>query len=398
MYHPIRSCRACGSSDLFRVFDLGIQPLANDFRLPGEERAGYAPLEVLHCRKCTLAQLSVVVRPEILYKDYPYVTSKSGTMKAHFQALSELFLLEAPQARSVLEIGSNDGDFLKHLKGGGFSRVGGIDPAKNLTDAASESGIPTICGILDSVSANIAVNHGGPYDIVVARHVFCHVESWKEFMANLDLVTHGDSMVFIEVPYLLDMLEKLEFDTIYHEHTSYLSIRAAIALLNDTPFRLHRVVRFPIHGGAIGLIIRKRVPLALDSSITEMLANEGDMEQRWEDFRSGSQRLMRGLKAAVAGFDGVICGFGASAKSTVWLNACGFTKDDIRFMCDCTPQKIGRLSPGTDIEVSGEDRISEANGAVLFAWNYRSEILHRFEWWRKNGGQFIIPVPSTEIV
>lgn len=395
MYHHIQSCRACGSSDLTEVFDLGVQPLANDFRFPHEERAGYAPLKVLHCEKCTLAQLSVVVKPEILYANYPYVTSKSRTMQNHFRTLANLFKLEAPEAQSVLEIGSNDGDFLKFMRDSGIPVACGIDPAENL---APLDEVLTLGSIFDQNSARWSVNMCGKFDLVVARHVFCHVESWKDFIENLEIVTHGDSLVFIEVPYLLDMLNNVEFDTIYHEHTSYLPIRAIIELLNPTPFRLHRVVRMAIHGGAIGLLIRRKVPLSIDRGIVEMLEDEGDMRLRWAEFRANAQRLMRGLENAVYSNDGIICGFGASAKSTVWLNACGFDSNDIEFMCDCTPQKIGRLSPGTDIMVRYEDALSEANAAVLFVWNFRSEILHRFESWRQAGGKFIIPVPDTEIV
>lgn len=161
------------------MFDLGVQPLANDFCTPLQERSGFAPLKVLHCDECQLSQLSVVVRSDILYANYPYVTSTSRMMKDHFDHL--LTLLKQRPHKSVLEIGSNDGAFLDHCRKNGIETVTGIDPALNLAGEANERGIRTIVGTFNHATATEA----GQVDLVVARHVFCHVDNWRTFIEDL---------------------------------------------------------------------------------------------------------------------------------------------------------------------------------------------------------------------
>src|SRR5579862_887048 len=196
MYKPHSQCRACGyarsgssgasksgtGAKLLKVFDLGLQPLANDFCEPRQARAGFAPLEVLYCPNCTLAQLSVVVDPKVLYSNYSYVTSPSATMQEHFTNIFNL-ISEESEIRYVMEVGSNDGRFLKFLQGKGAFNVLGIDPAENLGEIARKDEVPTLSTVFDRCSANeSAARFPGNLDVIVARHVFCHIHDWREFM------------------------------------------------------------------------------------------------------------------------------------------------------------------------------------------------------------------------
>ena len=400
IYHT--HCRACGyaqsgaqgaklvqSEKLIEVFDLGVQPLANDFRRPGEEMSGYAPLKVMFCPRCTLAQLSVVVKPETLYRNYSYVTSPSRMMQEHFEHLIADITAETGRT-DVLEISSNDGLLLAMMKSKGFL-VLGVDPAENLSEAARINGIPTQTGFFGEDLSRILPKS----DIVIARHVFCHVDDWKDFIRGLDAVSHDDTLICIEVPYVGDTLQNCQFDQIYHEHISFMSIGAMLALLKDTRFYLHKIVRYAIHGGAIMLMLRvgHGGVIGWDEKITL---------QDWEKFAVEAHNQIDRLKATIQTLRSQgkrVAALGASAKSTVWISACGFTRKSIEFIADSTPQKQLTFSPGTDIPIVDEGAILRElpDYVVMFAWNFRDEILEKFSLARSKGVKFIIPVPRIEI-
>lgn len=401
MFKHKTSCRACGNTKLIPACDLGVQPLANDFTFPGEECAGHAPLKVMFCEECTLAQLSVVVDPKIIYSNYPYVTSKSQTMLGHFELLWKAINQEC-SAKSVVEIGSNDGGFLRFCIEKGATSLVGIDPAENLRP--SNPGIIPICGLFNAETAEQAREVNEP-DVIVARHVFAHVDDWQLFMEDLRRLATKNTMVVIEVPYVCDMLQGVEFDTIYHEHLSYVSLKAVEQLLQLTDFHLHKVLRFHIHGGAIVMMLRHDdAGFHPDSSVEEFLARESVTADDWRRFNSEAFVKIESLKQIVHDkrkFEGAtICGFGASAKSTVWINACGFTRKEIGFICDCTPSKQGRLSPGNDIPVVPESELMTQlpEYAALFAWNFRTEIVRNNQRYLDAGGHFIIPDRKIEVV
>lgn len=409
MYFQHTHCRACGygkrgaqgikaapTSRLVEVFDLGLQPLANDFCPEDAQHAGYAPLKVLVCPQCSLGQLSVNVRPDILYGHYSYVTSPSDMMRSHFNRLISDIASET-NGKSVLEIGSNDGKLLSLMQDRGYT-VSGIDPAENLVKIANQNGVPTRLGFFDEDSSRFIPK----CDIVIARHVFCHVDDWHNFIISLEIVTGPKSLVCIEVPYVGDMLKNCEFDTIYHEHLSYLSIKAMQALLGDSGLQLHRIIRYPIHGGAMLLMLRsKEFEKPQDSSVTEF--KENITLDDWRDFSEEANNQIQRLKATVRTFvaqGNSVAGLGASAKSTVWVNACGFTRKDIRFIADNTPQKQWTFSPGSDIPITDEGAILRElpDYVVMWAWNYKSEILEKFALARSKGVKFIVPIPKIEVV
>lgn len=393
MYTLHKACRACGSTELIPVFDLGLQNLANDFRREGEEHAGYAPLLVMFCPHCTLSQLSVVVRPEILYANYPYVTSSSATMQAHFQLLIADIRKET-SAESVLEIGSNDGRFLSAMRDAAYS-VSGVEPADNLALISRNNGIQTHNAFFCSTVAAVLPR----YDIVIARHVFCHTDNWRDFVLGLGLVSGPETLICIEVPYVLDTLKNCEFDQIYHEHLSFLSIKAMQALLENTPWHVHRVIHYQIHGGAILLMLRHN-----DSKNKPVGAfSENITVEHWERFSIDAKDQINRLASTVrvARCQGKrVAALGASAKSTVWVNACGFTNKDIEFIADNTPQKQATLSPGSDIPIVDESKIMAElpDLVVLFAWNYEQEILEKFSTARAKGVRFIVPAKGIRIV
>lgn len=420
MYKYVTNCRACGTGKtqyapgikaassgvrLDPVFSLGVHPLANDFVPPDGEHRGFAPLEVLRCPKCGLAQLSVVVIPEILYGGhYLYVTSKSEMMQDHFSRIW-LDASRRSERKTVLEIGSNDGHFLDYCRKHGAESVMGIEPAVNLAESARKQGIDTICDFFSETSAAMVKQSMPEVGMIFARHVFCHVDDWIGFMRNLQIVADDKTLIFIEAPYVMDQLASNSFDQIYHEHLSYLSIKPIVALLNHGPFQLQSVYHYTIHGGAMGLLIQRRSDTRKpDLGIEGYLSLENDLSlQTWKDFDSRCRDLITSLKLYVNGLveqGKRVVGFGASAKSSVWINACGFTRKQIQAVYDCTPEKWYRMIPGTEIPIVNEGAFyaDAADYAVCFAWNFLPEILKNHEKWRAGGGKFIVPVPRLRVI
>lgn len=417
MYKHHLQCRACGygspgasgtkspnNERLIPVFDLGVQPLANDFRNETEEHAGHAPLKVMFCPNCTLAQLSVVVRPEILYSNYSYVTSHGKMMMSHLELLWADLIQEygtGLPSPEVMEIGSNDGTFLHYIRSTGVNRILGIEPAANLVIQAAEKDIPTVHAFFDAATAA----QQDPVDIVIARHVFCHMDDWHDFIKGLEIVGHSGTVYAIEVPYVLDMIEHMSFDQIYHEHLSYLSVMAIVELLNPTGLYLDRIIRYPIHGGSIVLVLKKRSGSGTphESVFEYIKKEEGYGLGTWKNFSNNSLDAMEKLKRFIADAvaDGrTVVGYGASAKSTVWINGVGLTRNEIRWICDETPGKQYKFSPGTDIPIVDPGALlrDRPDYAVLFAWNFAPEIIEKEKLYVEKGGKFIVPIPALTVI
>lgn len=415
MYRLIQSCRACGwgfhgaggnrnpEQKLVSVLNLGVQPLANDFCKPGQERQGYAPLEVLFCPRCRLAQLSVVVKPEVLYKNYAYVTSDSETMLKHFASLVRDLTAEQPPG-PVVEVGSNNGALLEYLRIDGFANCVGIEPAENLAREANGKGVLTINDFLNNDSAQQARESCGKVSFVLLRHCFCHADNWVKMIDSLEFLCDKDTLVAIEVPYLPDQIANVSFDQCYHEHLSYLSLSAMSALLEDSDLEMHKVIKYPIHGGCVLIMLRRkdsgRKP---HSSVAEFMAQENITADTWREFAAEAHAQIHKLRLLVRSLresGKSVCGYGASAKSTVWVNACGFTKKDIAFITDTTMQKWNTVSPGTDIPITDPGALLRElpDYCIIFAWNFAQEILNKETVYRLKGGKFIVPIPHIKIL
>lgn len=401
LYKLHTQCRACGSTGLKKVFDLGVQPLANDFCLPTDPQGGYAPLQVMLCPSCSLAQLSVVVDPKTLYSYYNYVTSNSRTMLEHFSTICGDIGKEA--TGSIVEIGSNDGLFLEFAKGLGFGPCMAVDPAINLRPLAINKSLSTIQSLFNRQSASLILEWNKKIDIVVARHVFCHVDDWKEFMDNLERISNKDTLICIEAPYVVDTLENLEFDQIYHEHLSFMNIKAMACLLEGTNFHLHNVIHYPIHGGSVMVMLRRNdSEIAPSGSVDRFLEKENITVATWAEFSIRCQHQigrLHGLVEDLVRQGKSVVGCCASAKSTVWINACGIGQW-LRFITDNTPQKIGKFSPGTTIPIVDEKHLvdEQPDYAILFGWNFKNELIEKHKDYRDRGGKFIVPVPEIEVI
>lgn len=407
MFKHHTHCRACNfafsapgtkcqpNDRLIPVLDLGVQPLANDFRREDETCEGHYPLKVMLCPRCKLAQLSVVVDPKTLYSNYAYVTSHSQTMMRHFDELRNDIMVETTVANSVLEIGSNDGTFLAFLKNNPFETVLGCDPAENLAKIANGRGIPTFCGLFTVENCDCQKAK----DVVIARHVMCHIDDWTDFMVSLERVTHDESLVVIEVPYYKDMINRNSWDQVYAEHLSYMSIGAMEALCARSSFHIHTIKKYGIHGGSVVFFLRK------NGSVVKPVPYAKDEDQalgEWQMLSDNKEDMVLELKSLVADLRTQgkrVAAYGASAKSTVWLNACGFTAKEISYICDNTPQKQYTFSPGSNIPVLCEGMLTAdlPDCCICFAWNFFQEIQAKEVIFNKTG-KWIVPVPSVKVM
>jgi SAM-dependent methyltransferase len=404
-------CRTCGSKNLTLILDLGKTALVNDFLAP-EEVAGYKislPLRVVLCTDCSLVQLADTVDPKVLYLRYAYVTSTSRTMDAHLSEQSAHLLAVSGlgTGAKVLEIASNTGIFLKKFQERG-GNVLGVEPASNIAEVAVNSGIPTRNEFFNAVNARKLKAEWGAADLILGRHVFAHIDDLRDLLAGLEAISHADTLIAFEVPYLVDFFEHTEYDTVYHEHLSYVSVRSLEALLKNTPFTLVRIDHYPIHGGSILFHIRQRASsVKPHASVAAALEKERQLKliepATWKNFATRVERIRTDLPALIRKLKSEgkrIIAYGASAKGNTLLNTCGLTVKELDYVIDNTPFKQNKIAPGSWIPVQPPEILlaDQPDFALILAWNFAKEIIGRETEFQKRGGRFIVPIPEPKIV
>ena len=404
-------CRTCGSKNLRLILDLGSTALANDFLDPAEV-ANYKtslPLRVVLCQDCSLVQLADTVDPKVLYSRYAYITSTSRTMDAHLndQSAHLLSVGHFGARPKVLEIASNTGVFLKKFKERG-GEVLGVEPAENICEVAIKSGIPTRSEFFNAANAKKIKEEWGTADLILGRHVFAHIDDLYDLLAGLEAISHPETLIAFEVPYLVDFFEHTEYDTIYHEHLSYISVRALEALVKDSPFVLSRIDHYQIHGGSILFHLRHR---SSKTAVHESVAKALEVERRlklaepstWRRFTEKVEHVRTELPALIRRLKSQgkrIIGYGASAKGNTLLNTCGLGAKELDFIIDNTPFKQNKVAPGSWLPIRPPEALlgEQPDFALLLAWNFAPEIVGRETEYQKRGGRFIIPIPEPKVV
>lgn len=389
IYKPHTVCRACDCPDLLPILDLGEQPLANAFTRDGTT-APLAPLTVLYCPVCTLIQLSVVVDPSILYRPgYAYVQqSRSASMKEHFKALTNSIVIEGGQGR-VLEVGSNDGSFLEYLGSRGFYDRHGIDPAATGTE-------PSTRELFNERNASKHSFDHGKADLVIARHVFAHIDDWKGFIRALDCTTSDDALAVLEVSDSMAVINNTDWPYFYHEHLSLVTRESLDAVLKYFGWKVVNERFFTIHGGSVAYFLRRTENPSQTEGRRLSASDWREFSTRTSEHITYLTNFILTLRDAGA----TIAGFGAPARASVIASACQFTSDDISFVTDWTPGKIGCLLPGTNIPVVHPDTLllEQPDYVLMLAYTYEQEILARTSGYRERGGRFILPFPQPHIV
>lgn len=404
-------CRACGNSSLVPVLSLGRTPLANALRSADQLHCPEPtyPLDLVFCPTCTLVQITETVPPDELFRDYVYFSSFSETMLRHAAELAARMVRERRLSADalVVEAASNDGYLLRNYKAAGIP-VLGIEPARNVARVAvEEHGIPTREEFFGSALAARLVAEGRRADVFHAHNVLAHVPDLNGFVAGIRTILRPTGVAVVEVPYVKDMLDHCEFDTIYHEHLCYFSLTAL-----DRCFRRHALVivdveRIPIHGGSLRLFAVpvervNGVPPRVSALLAEEAAWRVDTPGPYLAFSARVGQIKNTLRQMLGKLKSAglrIAAYGASAKGSTLLNFCGIGPETLDFVVDRSPVKQGKFTPGTGLRIYSPEKLLEARPdyTLLLSWNFADEILQQQEEYRRVGGRFIVPVPVPRV-
>lgn len=410
MITKIKNCRVCKSDKLFEFLSLGRMPIPNGFLTADEldKKEPYYPLKVCVCETCWLVQLSYIVSSREMFKNYLYIPSTSSTMLEHFKTFAKELIKKYSLSSKdlVIDIGSNDGALLGFFKEHEI-KVLGVDPASNLVQVARLKGIETMDDFFTPVLAEKIRKEKGKAKIITATNVVAHIDNLHSLCQAINTVLHDDGLFVMEFPYLLDLLDKNEFDTIYHEHLSYFSFKPLNVLFEKHNLKIINIKRIPVHGGSVRIYVAKKSSLLnQEKTVLEFINQEKlrklDKKSTYEDFTRRVSSIKRELKNYLKQLKiqgKKITGYGASAKGNVLLNYCKIGPELINFIVDSIPYKQGRFTPGTHIPIYPENRLEKEmpDYCLLMAWNFADEILRKQIKYREKGGQFIITIPYLRV-
>ena len=407
----LRSCRICKENSFSSYLNLGHTPAADSFvRKQGlSQPETHYPLEVVMCNGCGISQLSYTVPPDILYQqDYPYESSTTLAGRKHFfnfaKSVTERFKLGSDSL--VIDIGSNVGVLLDGFIAQNCKALG-IEPSANISAIALSKGIETINDFISPLLASQVVTSHGQASIVTTTNVFAHIDDLDDFMKAIDTLLNDTGVFIIEAPHFLKLVKNLEYDTIYHEHLLYLSLRPLNKLFNRFGFEMIDAEEIGIHGGSIRVYISRKGVYAVSGKLAKIILEEEQSKifdiQRLNQFakdvechREKILALLYKLKSEGAS----IVGVSAPAKGMTLLNYCHIGPELLNFVTEKSTLKIGKYTPGLHIPVVSDTVLLEKKPdyALLLAWNFADEIMENLNEFRINGGKFIIPIPEPHIV
>lgn len=405
------SCRGCGSSRLHSFCDLGLSPISNAFIKPEDLSRGeqFYPLHAQVCEACWLVQLDQAQSSDLhFHDDYVYFSSYSDGWLLHAKhyvsAMVSRFALTGKNR--VMEIASNDGYLLQNFVALGIPCIG-VEPTANTAAAARRKGIETREVFFGRDTASQLASDGWRVDLVAGNNVLAHVPDIHDFVAGLPIVLNAEGVVTFEFPHLLKLIEHNQFDTIYHEHYSYLSLTALGPIFTRAGLRVFDVEAIPTHGGSLRVFLcHEQASHAEQSAVAEMhRCEEAAGLKSIDTYRAFAERV-RETKRALLSFlidakrrGKRVAAYGAAAKGNTLLNYCGVGMDFIDVVADKNPAKQGRYLPGSRIPVVAPEALiaAEPDYVLILPWNLREEVAHQLSAIRKTGGQFVVPIPRVEI-
>lgn len=425
----ISACRLCNADRSFftTIIDLGHMPLANALlSIDDLTRADFIekryPLEVVMCKRCCLVQLTYTIKPSILFDIYPYFSSFSQTVVDNAKDITAYVIKHYLPQLSIrqedilcAEIASNDGYLLQFYKETGH-KVLGIEPAQNVAQTATDKGITTLNQYFnEQLAINLSAD-GLKANVVHANNVLAHVANTQSFVRGIKHFLSPDGLAIIEVPYVKELIDHLEFDTIYHEHLCYFSLYTLQRLFLDNGLKILDVDLIPIHGGSIRLFIghaHRRHLLEggyhisysdMSMKFMQLVHDEWhhkvcsiEYYQKFAERINGVKDRLRSLLSALKESKMTIAGYGASAKGAILLNYCQLGLDFVDYIVDSNPIKQDKYMPGVHIPIISPDKL-KADYTLILSWNLANEIMLKERAYRESGGKFIIPIPDLNIL
>ena len=405
----VPGCRSCGSGGLETVLAFGPMALADGLltrETLGRPEPKY-PLTLAFCEGCGLVQILETVPDQALFgEDYPYYSSYSDTLLEHSRQNAEALIAGRGLSEEslVVELASNDGYLLQYFLARGVP-VLGIDPAPGPAAAAEEKGVPTLRAFFDLELARRLRARGTRADVVVANNVLAHVSDLNGFVAGIGELLRSEGVAVLEVPYVVDLVDKCEFDTIYHEHHCYFALGPLISLFSRHGLHVNHVEHHSIHGGSLRLFVGKRAEAspAVAGLLSREMAEGVNSLERYREFAQRVEAVRRDLRAMLLGLKAEgkrIAAYGAAAKGATLLGYAGIGTDIIDFVVDRNVHKQGRFMPGVHVPISDPSRLLEEapDYVLLLAWNFQREIIEQQAAYGRAGGRFIVPIPNLDVV
>ena len=400
-FKTIINCRICNSEKLQEILDLGIQPLANNLRSFEEQTLERKfPLILLRCSDCTSIQLSVNVNPNLMFQEYLWITGTSQSARDHCDNLADYISEFSKEFSVILEIGSNDGTLLKALKEKTNSKLHGVDPAQNIIQSFQEDGIQNHNSFFDLNFASSFYSKFGAVDVVIARNVLSHVPDILEVMNGIDLILAPEGICLIEFHEASKILTEIHYDSIYHEHTFYHSIRSmteALAHVGLVPFD---VIKSPISGGSF-VLVSSRNSIKASTGLNEAKYIEESLgvhdEKAWQNFaKLAKENLLSINRYLTENSNRKIKAFGASARSSTLLNAIGENSKKLTAIADNNPLKWGKYSPGQHLLIDSPKQMIQKDTEIVFIcpFNFETEITTYLTKELNWHGEVVLPLPN----
>jgi hypothetical protein len=404
------NCKFCNKEINFKFFDYGDIPLVNSLLKSEEdfkEEKKY-PLDLYYCENCGLVQIGTTIDPSKLFEEYLYFSSTSKAFVSHGEKLVENIKtrFNLDQNSFIVEIASNDGCILEFFKKANIPHLG-VEPAKNIAKVANENGINTENKFFDLETGEFIKNKYGAADIIYGLNVFAHIPKIHGFIEGLKRLIKQKGIIIFECPYLVDFITKNEFDTVYHEHVSYLSLRAVKNLFSNFGMEIIDVEWQNMHGGSLRYFIANKSEYDISKNVEKYLKLEEDhLLDRKEIYIKFGKNIEKIKKDLVDFLEKLkkenkkIVVYGAAAKGAILLNYCNIGKNLIDYVVDKSPHKQGLFIPGVHLPIYSPEKLisDKPDYALLLTWNFADEILLEQETFRKKGGKFIIPIPEIKVI
>lgn len=411
-FKTLTKCRLCRGTDLKLFLDFGDVPLAGAFLKPAAlDQERYYPLGMQFCESCSNVQVNTVIPVDVLFKNYFYFSSAIQTLRQHFGELAAEIQqrFDLSQQSLIVEIGCNDGVFLRHVAALGIRNVG-VDPATNVVASIADEGVVAINTCFNKASAHDIVSDHGKANAVVSSFSFAHIDDMDDVMRGIDEVLLDDGVFIFEIYYLGIVIEGMQYDMMYHEHMSYYTLKCLERFLGTYDFEIFDIKLIPLRSGAVRFYAQRRFggrhsqtpQVAIQRSYER---EQGLLESRtYEGFGARVDQtrvdLLR-LLDSIRRENKTIIGYGASGRATMIMNYCGLDQGYLDFVVDDAPAKHGFLTPGTHVPIRPwsyvEDSERQPDYAVVFAWPFIEEVRKRRQDYLTQGGRFIVPLPTVAI-